>query len=323
MKSWWIRSQDGGTVLEVRDIPLPAPGPGQVLVKVHAASLNRGDMMAAIARHRAAEARLAGVDAAGEVHALGAGVSAFRQGERVMLRTRGAFAEYIVAEADLATPVPAHLSWEQAAAIPVAFVTAWESVVQLGKLGRGQWLLVAGVSSGVGVACMQIGRIMDARVIGVSGSAEKLARLRELGLEFGIRARASDFAERALALTEGRGVDVAVNLVGGTAFAGCQRVLTDFGRLSVVGYVDTVMKAEVDLEALHGRRHEIVGVSNSPLTAAQRAVATRGFVRDVLPAIADGRITPVIDRVFGFDEAPAAKAYAETNALLGKVILRV
>jgi NADPH2:quinone reductase len=114
-----------------------------------------------------------------------------------------------------------------------------------------------------------------------------------------------------------------VNLVGGTAFGPCQKSLASFGRLAVVGYVDGVMKTEIDLEATHGKRLEIFGISNAPLSPAMRAVATRGFDRDVMPAVIDGRIVPVVDRVFGFDELPAAKAYVEAGAHVGKVIVRL
>lgn len=321
MKSWWIRSQGAGTVLEMREVPIPVPGPGQVLLRVRAASLNRGDMMAAIARHRADVARLAGADGAGEIAALGEGVDGIRVGDRVMVRARGAMAEYVIVEADQVVPIPPCLSWEQAGATMVAFVTAYESTIQLGRLAAGETMLVCGVSSGVGVACMQIGRMLGVRTLGVSGSRQKLDRLVALGLDVALRARGSDFVEETLAATGGRGVDLAVDLVGGSAFPGCQRVLADFGRLAMVGYVDTVMTAEIDLEALHGKRLDIFGVSNTPLDKAQRGEATRGFVRDVLPAIADGRIVPVVDRVFAFDDLPAAKAYVETDALLGKVVV--
>jgi NADPH:quinone reductase-like Zn-dependent oxidoreductase len=130
-------------------------------------------------------------------------------------------------------------------------------------------------------------------------------------------------ASRVLAATGGKGADLAVNLVGGTVFDACQKSLANFGRLAVVGYVDGVMTAPLDLEAVHGKRHEVFGISNAPLTPAMRAEATRGFNRDVMPAISDGRIEPVIDRVFPFDELPAAKAYVESNAQLGKVVVRL
>ncbi len=321
MKSYWIIKTAQGTVLESREVPVPRPAAGQVVVRMHATSINRGDILASISRHSASASRPAGVDGAGTVHALGEGVRNVALGDRVMLRAKGAFAEYVAADASLLTPLPPQMSWEHAAAIPVAYVTAYESVIQLGRLRAGEWLLIAGASSGVGVAALHTARLLGARTIGVSGSAEKLDRLKSMGLDVGIHARGAGFASAARAATGGKGVDLAVNLVGGSAFPDCLEALSDFGRLAVVGYVDGLMKAELDLESVHGKRLQIFGVSNAPLSTAQRAQAQRGFERDVFPALADGRIVPVIDRVFGFDQAAEAKAYVERNALLGKVVI--
>ncbi|MGE5526090.1 MAG: quinone oxidoreductase family protein [Rhodospirillaceae bacterium] len=323
MKSYWISKTEQGTVLEARVVPVPRPGPGQVVVRMHATSINRGDILASISRHSAAAGRPAGVDGAGVIHALGEGVKHLAVGDRVMVRAKGAFAEYAVTDATLVTPMPASMSFEHAAAIPVAYITAYEAVMQLGRLRGGEWLLIAGASSGVGVAALQAAKMLGARVIGVSSSAEKLARLKAMGLDVGIPARGAGFANEAVAATDGKGVDLAVNLVGGTAFPDCIASLADFGRLAVVGYVDGLMKAGLDLESVHGKRLQIFGVSNAPLSTAQRATAQRGFERELLPALADGRIVPVIDRVFDFEETAAAKAYVERNALLGKVVIRI
>jgi len=190
-----------------------------------------------------------------------------------MVRSRGCFAEYVLVDPALATPIPERLSWEQAAAIPISYITAWEALVQYGRLQAGEWLLIAGASSGVGVASIQLGKVLGAKVIGVSTSESKLATLRTLGLDVGICARGTDFSTSAIEATGNKGVDLAVNLVGGTVFSACQRSLGNFGRLAVVGYVDGVMKSELDLEATHGKRLEIFGISNAPLTPAMRATS--------------------------------------------------
>jgi NADPH:quinone reductase-like Zn-dependent oxidoreductase len=323
MKAYWIRHEAGKAELYLRELPVPVPAPGQLLLRVRAASLNRGDLLGTISFHRAPEGRPAGVDAAGEVHAVGANVKGFKPGDRIMARSRGCFAEYVLVDPGLATPIPAGFSWEKAAAIPISYVTAWEALIQFGRLKAGETLLIAGASSGVGVCSIQLGKVLGAKVIGVSTSEAKLGKLKALGLDEAILARGEDFSAKVLELTGGKGADLAVNLVGGTVFASCQRSLGKFGRLAIVGYVDGVMTTPLDLEAAHGKRHEIFGISNAPLTPEMRAVATQGFERDVLPAIIDGRIAPVIDRVFPFDELPAAKAYVDAGGQIGKVVVKL
>jgi NADPH:quinone reductase len=323
MKCFFIKTEHGKTTLELRDIPVPQPKAGEIVVRLRAASLNRGELLASIGLHSADVPRPAGGDGAGEVHAMGEGVTGFKPGDRILGRARGTFSEYVLMSAGLAVPMPERLTWEQAAAVPTAFITAYETLYPYGRLKSGEWLLVANASSGVGVACVQIGKVVGAKVIGTSGSADKLAKLKRIGLDVGIQARGSDFADRALEATGGKGANIAVNLVGGTAFPGCLRALANKGRLAIVGYVDGVMRSEIDLEPVHAKRLEIYGISNTYLTGAERAEATRGFARDLLPAFADGRITPVVDKVFSFDELPAAKAYVESNAQLGKVVVRM
>ena len=244
-------------------------------------------------------------------------------GDRVMGRARGAFAEYALMDMHQVLRVPANLSWEQAAATPLSFITAYEAVVTYGRLQKGEWLLVTGASSGAGVCSIQIAQIVGAHTVGTSGSDEKLDKLRAIGLNVGIRTRAPDFSAKVREVTQGEGANVAVNLVGGSVFAECLRSLARKGRVAIVGYVDGQHHAEIDLSAVHANRFEIFGVSNAKLTPQERAQATRGFRRDILPAIESGRIMPVVDRVFNFDELPAAKAHMEANAMVGKIVLKI
>ena len=323
MKAYWIRNTGTTTELFLRDLPQPQPNAGQMLVRMRATSLNRGDMLARIKRHSAADGRPAGIDGSGEVVSVGANVTDFKPGERVLFRAHACFAEYAVVEPPLAARMPDRLSWEQAAALPAAYITAWEAVIEFGRARAGEWVLLCGVSSGVGVAALQIAKSLGARVIGTSGSAIKLAKLKALGLDVGIEGRGGAFVDAVLQATGGKGVNVAVNLVGGSAFPGCVRVATDFGRVIIVGYVDGEMHPEFDLEAVHGKRLQISGISNTPLTPAQRAASMQGFMRDVYPALESGAIAPLVDRVFDFDELPAAKAYVDTDQFLGKVVVRM
>ena len=323
MKCYYINSVNGKTVFEPREVPQPQPKAGELLVRVRAASLNRGEILASISLHKVHEPHPAGGDCAGEVQAVGEGVTAFKPGDHVLGRARGSFAEYVVMGAGQAAAKPERLSWEQAAAVPIVSVTAYEAICQYGKLQSGETLLVAGATSGVGVIAVQAGKYLGAKVIGVSRSAEKLEKLKALGLDIGIEARGGKFADDVLAATGGKGVNLALNLIGGSAFPDCVRSLANQGRLAIIGYVDDQHKAEIDLETVHGKRLQIFGVSNALFPAPQRAEAMRGFIRDLLPGFADGRIVPVIDKVFPFDQLPAAKAYVETNAQLGKVVVRV
>ena len=321
MKCFYINSVNGRTVFEPREVPVPQPRKGEILLKVRAASLNRGEILASISLHAVTEAKPAGGDCAGEVEAVGEGVTQFRKGDRVLGKARGAFAEYVVMGVDQAMPAPANLTWEQAAAVPVASITAYEAVCSMGNLKAGETLLVVGATSGVGMFAVQAGKYLGARVIGTSRSAAKLDRLKAVGLDVGIVADGGGFAEKVLQATGGKGVDLAINLVGGGAFPDCVRSLANKGRLAIIGYVDNRLKSEVDLEAVHGRRLHIFGVSNSLMSVAERAEATRGFARDLLPGFAEGKITPIVDKAFPLDDLPAAKAYVETDAQLGKVVV--
>ena len=300
--------------LELREVPAPQPAAHQLLVKIHASSLNRGELIAGHGLIAPGAAKPAGQEAAGEV--LGTG-------ERVMGRCPGGFAEYGLIDKSDAIAVPANLSWEEAGAIPLTFMVVHDMLVAQGALKSGEWLLVTGVSSGVGVAALQAAKAIGAKVIGTSGSAAKLERLRKLGLDVALHTRKPDFHDAVMQATGGKGADLVVNNVGGTVFAECIRALAFQGRLATVGYLDRVMKAELDLEALHAKRLKLFGVSNKLRNAGHRAHTVRGFVTDFLPYFADGRLRPLIDRVYRFDELPQARAYVESDLHLGKVVVRM
>ncbi len=323
MKSYWLKPDSGKTVLEFRDVPEPEPGPGQILLRMHAAGLNRGEFIVGHAVKAGGAAKAAGGEGAGEVARLGEGVTGFKTGDRVMGRCSGAFAEYSLMDAREALAVPKSLSWEEAACIPLAFMVVHDMLVAQGKLKSGEWLLVTGISAGVGVAALQTAKALGAKVIGTSGSQEKLDKLKAMGLDVGIRTRAGDFADAVMKATGGKGANLVVNNVGGSVFAETIRALAYEGRHATVGYVDGVLKSEIDIEALHTKRLTLFGVSNRLRTAEQRAVTVRGFAADVLPFIAAGKIKPLVDRVFPFADLPAAKAYMESNAQVGKIAVSI
>jgi NADPH:quinone reductase-like Zn-dependent oxidoreductase len=309
MKAYFLQSAAGGMKLELREVPAPQPATHQLLVKIHASSLNRGEFLGGLGA-----AKPGGQEAAGEV---------VGTGEKVMGRCPGGFAEYGLMEKSDAIPVPPGLSWEQAGVIPLAFMVVHDMLVAQGDLKAGEWLLVTGISSGVGVAALQAAKAIGARVIGTSGSPEKLKKLQAMGLDVAVHTRKPDFHKPVMEATGGRGVDLVVNNVGGTVFAECIRSLAYQGRLATVGYLDRVMKAELDLDALHAKRLRLFGVSNKHRTAEQRAQTVRGFIADFLPQFAAGRIRPLIDRVYPFDRLPEAQAYMQSDAHLGKVAVRM
>jgi NADPH:quinone reductase-like Zn-dependent oxidoreductase len=320
MKAYWISPGPAGTGVELRETATPEPRPGEILVRVRATSLNRGELLGG---KPGAPAKPGGGECAGEVVKVGEGVTGVSIGDRLMGRCAGGFAEYALMDAREAMWVPGRLSWEEAAATPLVFLVVYDMLVAQGHLVAGQWLLVTGVSSGVGVAALQTARALGARVIGTSGSADKLARLEKLGLDVGIRTRAGDFHEAVLKATDGQGANLVVNNVGGTVFAECIRSLAFQGRLAIVGHMDRTLSAPLDLEALHSKRLTVFGVSNRLRTAPQRAETVRGFVHDVLPYLEDGRLRPLVDKVFAFDDLPAAIAFMESDAQVGKIVVKV
>jgi len=168
-----------------------------------------------------------------------------------------------------------------------------------------------------------VAKALGARVIGTSGSTDKLHRLQALGLDLAIHTRAPDFAAEVMQATGGQGVGLVVNTVGGSVFAECLRTLAFEGRLATVGYVDQSLTAEVDLQALHAKRLTLFGVSNKMRSVEQRVAGMPAFIADLLPAIADGRLRPLVDRVFAFDELPAAQHHMESNQHLGKIVLKI
>src|SRR5512134_3553447 len=311
MQAFFINPKDISLALGAA--PKPQPAPGKLLVRVRAAGLNRGELL----RHgltKPGPAKIGGTEGAGEVDGSGA---------RVMGRLPASFAEYALMDESDAIPVPPSLSWEEAAAIPITFLVVYDMLVQQGALKKNEWLLVTGASAGVGVAALLAGKALGAKVIGTSGSEDKLKKLSAMGLDVAIRTRKPDFHDQLMKATGGKGVNLVVNNVGGSVFAECIRCMGYEGRLATVGYVDGVMKAEMDIEALHSRRLKLFGVSNKMRNGAQRGVTVEGFKRDFLPLFASGKLKPVIDSVYAFEQLAEAKKKMESDAHVGKIVVRV
>jgi len=323
-----MSSPDGGT-LECRDVPEPTPGPGELLIRVRATGLNRADL----AQRRGAYPRpatggdsalnIAGLEAAGEVAGLGEGVTGFALGDRVMAMCAGGYAEYTTIDHRLAVRVPERLSWEEAAAVPVAYMTEHDALITNARLQTGESVLVHAASSGVGVAAIQIAKLWGAKpIMGTSGVTEKLAALAAQGLDRGINYRTENFAEAVLTTTNGAGVDVVIDHVGGPHFHDNMRCMALRGRLVSVGRLGGRM-GELDLDFLALRRLHLIGVTFRTRTLDERIAVTQRFAADLLAALADGRLRPLINRVFPLQEALAAQDYMASNGQIGKIILTV
>ena len=307
--------------ITMREVDRPVPGPGQMLIRVKAAGLNRGEFILGHGLHKAGTAKQIGMEAAGVVVSCGDGVTGFKSGDRVMGRCPGAFAEYALVSEPETMLIPAALNWEQAAALPLTSLVVFDMLVVQGHLQSGEWVFVTGVTSGVGVSALTMAKALGAKVIGTSGSQEKLDQLKALGLDLGICTREPNFHDAVMKATDGKGVNLVVNTVGGSVFAECIRSMAFEGRLATVGYVDGVLKAEMDIEALHAKRLILFGVSNKLRTAAQRSAAMPDFKKRILPLVEAGKITPMIYQALPFEKLLEAKAIMDSNQHLGKFVL--
>jgi len=323
MRAVVIREPGGPDVLELREVPAPFPRPGDVRVRVSAFGLNRADVLQRLGRYPVPPGYppdIPGLELAGEVDAVGEGVERWRVGDRVMgVVGGGGYAEGVCAPAETLVRVPEELDDLQAAAVPEVFMTAFDAVFGQEALRQGETLLVHAVGSGVGTAAVQLAVLAGARTIGTSRTPEKLERAAALGLEHGLLADEA-WPERVTALTWGAGVDVILDLVGAPYLAGNLRVLAECARWIVVG-VTGGAKAEIDLRVLMGRRASIRGTVLRARVVEEKAALARAFEAHVLPGFEDGRLAPVVDRVFPADEAAAAHRYMEENRNFGKILL--
>jgi putative PIG3 family NAD(P)H quinone oxidoreductase len=309
----------GPEVLEVRDAERPRIGSHQVLVRVAAAGVNRADALQRLGRYPAPEGvppDIPGLEHAGVVEAVGDAVTEWVPGDRVMgIVGGGAYAEYVAADAGHLIPVPEQWSFEQAAAVPEAFVTAHDALMQVG-VQPGERVLVHAVGSGVGLALLQLARAASARVVGTARTAAKLERAeRELGLERGILVEGA-FDGAAL---DGP-VDVICDLVGGPYLEGNLEAIAPRGRIIVIGLTGG-RTAEIDLGLALRKRVVLIGTVLRNRTSEEKADVTRRFVDLVLPRFADGALRPVLDRVFPMREAAAAHRHMEENRNFGSIVL--
>ena len=317
----------GAEVLELREVPEPECGPEDLLVAVRATALNRADLLQRLGLYPQPgpkpEHDIPGLEYAGEVVRAGSRVEGFAVGDRVMGILSGAsYAEKIVTHHRLAVRIPASLSWQEAAAIPEAFITAHDALAQCG-LGCGESVLVHAVGSGVGAAAVQVAGILGATpIIGTAGSADKLAAAKKLGLDVSIDYKNEDFVDATKRATGGRGADVIVDFIAAAYLERNVRALATCGRMVVIGLLGG-LRAELDLGMLLAKRASIRGTVLRARSLEEKAAATRAFEKAVLPHIASGRIRPVVDSVYPLARAADAHRYMESNANFGKIVLEV
>jgi NADPH:quinone reductase len=314
-------------VLSLRDIPDPAPGPEDLVVGVRATALNRADLLQRRGLYPQPgpkpEFEIPGLEFAGEVLATGARVVSFAVGDRVMgLLAGGGYCEKVVVHERLASRIPDALSFEDAAAIPEAFITAHDALLQC-SLVCGETVLVHAAGSGVGTAAIQVAKAMGASlVLGTAGSADKLAAAKKLGLDVGINYKDEKFADAVAAATGGRGVDVIIDFIGASYLEGNIRSLAEKGRMVVVGLMGG-FSGELPLGPLMQKRLTVRGTLLRSRSLEEKAAATRLFEKSVLPHIASGRIRAVVDKVLPMAEAAEAHRLMESNANFGKIVLKV
>lgn len=325
MRAVVITKPGGPDVLELSDVALPVPGANQIRVRVCATAVNRADLLQRAGNYPVpadAPQDIPGLEYAGTVDALGEGVTRWAVGDRVMgLVGGGSYAHFVATHEDEALRIPDRLGFEAAAAVPEAFITAHDAIVTQMNLRAGEVLLIHAVASGVGTAALQLAQQIGARVFGTQRNAWKLERAAALGLVDGIDVSASpDFASVVLAATNGRGADGILDLVGGAYLEGNIRAAALLGRIMVVGLVAGAT-AELDMRALLRKRLTLRGTVLRTRTLDEKIAATRAFERDVLPMLADGSVSPIVDAILPLADARRAHEMVGHNQNFGKVVL--
>ena len=321
MRAVMFAPRPGGAVPEVQEVATPVPGAGEALVRVHAAGLNRGEMAIRQALTSGA-AQPTGIEFAGEIAALGPGATRFKPGDRVMGHWRAGQAEYVAADERLLVPVPARLSWVEAGAWLNVFCTAHDAIVTNAGLKKGESILINAASSGIGVAALQIARLIGAEpVIASSRSPAKLEKLRAYGMTKGIVAGDAD-AQAIAQATDGKGVDVLIDGIGGSALQKNLEAMAIKGRIISVGRLASNV-GDIDLDLLALRRVRLIGVTFRTRSKEERIACVQRCAQDLLEALADGRLQPVVQRSFALEDIAAAHAYMERNEHVGKIVIEI
>ena len=319
-----IAGKGGPEVLRPETIAVPQPGPGQLLVKVAAAGVNRPDVMQRLGLYPAPKghSQIPGLEIAGTVVASGEGTHRFMTGHTVMaLVNGGGYAQYCVADETACLPIPAGLDMVEAAAIPEGFFTVWHNVFERGGLKEGEWFLMHGGTSGIGVVAIQLARAFGAKVITTVGSADKCAACLKLGATRAVDYTREDFVEVVKVETEGRGVNVILDIVGGDYVERNIRSLAEDGRLVNIAF-QKGSKVTIDLIRVMLKRLTLTGSTLRIRSEEVKARIARAVEDKALPLIADGQVNILVDSTFPLSEA--AKAHERLDqSHIGKIVIKI
>jgi len=325
MKAIEISRPGPPEVLQLCQRPTPAPKQGQVLIKVHAAGINRPDVLQRTGNYPVppGASDLPGLEVAGEIVDGDVAGSGFKKGDMVCALVQGGgYADYCVAPLRQCLPIPAGLSAIDAASLPETFFTVWSNVFDRARLTGDETLLVQGGTSGIGVTAIQMATALGHRVFATAGSDEKAKACEALGAERGINYRTEDFAEVARQVTDGKGVDVVLDMVAGSYVPREIDCLADDGRLVIIALLGGA-KATVDLGQVLRRRLTITGSTLRPRSIDFKAAIAAKLRQHVWPLLESGRIKPVIYKVFSLEEAEQAHRLMETSTHVGKIVLKI
>ena len=320
-----IDGKGGPEVLVPREMPVPQPAAGQVLVAVAAAGVNRPDVQQRMGAYPPppGHSPLPGLEIAGAVVAVGEGVRRWKFGDKVCaLVNGGGYAPYCIAEDVQALPVPAGLSMIEAAGLPETIFTVWNNVFERGRLGPGEWLLVHGGTSGIGTCAIQMAKGFGARVIATAGSADKVAACRSLGADVAIDYRTQDFVKEVRAATGGAGADVILDMVGGEYTERNIVAAAEDGRIVQIAALGGA-EARINVARLMMKRVTLTGSTLRPRTRAVKAGFAREIEQRVWPLVEAGKLKVVIDSTFSLAKAADAHRRMETSQHIGKIVLEV
>ncbi len=325
MRAVEIAEPGGPEVLTPVERPVPTPGPGQILIRLHAAGVNRPDALQRAGAYAPppGASDLPGLEGAGIVAATGPGVTRWHEGQAVCaLLPGGGYAEYAVTHQDHALRLPEGMDMTRAAALCETYFTVWSNVFMRGGLRAGETFLVHGGSSGIGTTAIQLARAKGVRVFTTAGSDEKCATCRDLGAELAINYREADFVEVVRNATDGRGVDLILDMVGGDYIPRNIRALANDGRLIMIAFLGGP-KAELNFAQIMARRLTVTGSTLRPQSDLAKARIAEQLRSEVWPLLDAGTIAPVMDSTFPLEQATAAHEQLESAGHIGKIVLSI